>query len=137
MLLIEWKDLLIDNIKLKNFLYLLCKLNNIYIDTNIDIVRWYSYWKSSEEKIVLSYSSLYFRHYKALTQLYNISHIKSQLANLAILNITPLIRWQKSVLIILEKKYNNILVRKLHMILLLEADFDTVNKILFNLQLIP
>ena len=37
----------------------------------------------------------------------------------------------------LEKKANNILVAKLCVILLLEADFNIVNKILFNTRIIP
>ena len=37
----------------------------------------------------------------------------------------------------LEKKQNNILVSKLRAILLLEADFNIINKILFSTRLIP
>ena len=37
----------------------------------------------------------------------------------------------------LEKKANNISVSKLYAILLLEADFNVANKILFNMRIIP
>ena len=37
----------------------------------------------------------------------------------------------------LEKKLNTISVSKLRAILLLEADFNAVNKIIFNTRLIP
>ena len=37
----------------------------------------------------------------------------------------------------LEKKDNQIIVSKLRAIFLLEVDFNAVNKIIFNMQLIP
>ena len=37
----------------------------------------------------------------------------------------------------LEKQENNILAKKLRANLLIEADFNTLNKIIFNTQLIP
>ena len=40
-------------------------------------------------------------------------------------------------LVMLEKHPNNISVSKLRAILLLEADFNTINKIIFNTKLIP
>ena len=40
-------------------------------------------------------------------------------------------------MIILEKKENDILVTKLHVILLLEANFNAANKIIFNTRMIP
>ena len=56
--------------------------------------------------------------------------------NLAIKNGLPLSRWTKRVSIMLEKKPNNISVSKLRVILLLEANFNMANKIIFNTQLI-
>ena len=46
--------------------------------------------------------------------------------------MTPLERWQNRVSIILEKSTGNIQVSKLRAILLLEADFNALNKIVFN-----
>ena len=43
----------------------------------------------------------------------------------------------KSVSIMLEKKANILLVEKLRTILLLEADYNTLNKIIFNTRIIP
>ena len=40
-------------------------------------------------------------------------------------------------LVMLKKQPNNILVSKFKAILLLEADFNTINKIIFNTRLIP
>ena len=43
----------------------------------------------------------------------------------------------KGILVILEKKPGVINISKLRAILLLEADFNGLNKIIFNLQFIP
>ena len=64
-------------------------------------------------------------------------YVKCQLVNLAIQNTTLLQRWKNSVLVMLKKQLNNISVSKLRAILLLEADFNTSNKIIFNTRLIP
>ena len=40
-------------------------------------------------------------------------------------------------MIILEKKQGEISISKLRVILLLEADFNVINKIVFNTRLIP
>ena len=47
-------------------------------------------------------------------------------------NTTPLERWRNSVSIILKKSAGIIHVLKLKAILLLEADFNALNKIVFN-----
>ena len=57
--------------------------------------------------------------------------------NLAISNSKSLAQWKNGILIILEKKPNEYLVSKLRAILLLEADFNIANKIIFNTQMIP
>ena len=56
--------------------------------------------------------------------------------NLAIKNGLLLDRWTKEVSVMLEKKTNDISVRKLRAILLLEADFNAANKIIINTRLI-
>ena len=71
-----------------------------------------------------------------MAQDFNLSLIKSELVNLVIKNETPLSRWKRGVSIMLEKKKNQILVSKLRAILLLEADFNVANKIIFNTYLI-
>ena len=84
-----------------------------------------------------SFSGLHFGHYKAMNRAHKIASYKVELANLAILNKTPLARWLNGVLIILLKKTANISVIKLRAMLLLEADYTAMNKIIFNTRLIP
>jgi len=62
--------------------------------------------------------------------------MKCQLANLTIRNTTLLERWKNDTSIIREKKQNDISVSKLRAILLLEDDFNVVNKIIFKTRLI-
>ena len=57
--------------------------------------------------------------------------------NLAINNGKPLSRWINGISIMLEKKPNEHLVSKLRAILLLEANFNAANKIIFNTLIIP
>ena len=56
--------------------------------------------------------------------------------NLVISNGKSLAYWTNRVLIMLEKKPNEVSVSKLRAILLLEADFNVANKIIFNTRMI-
>ena len=71
-----------------------------------------------------------------MAQDFKLSLIKSKLVNLEIKNETPLSRWKRGVSIMLEKKENQISVSKFRAILLLEANFNAANKIIFNTRLI-
>ena len=62
--------------------------------------------------------------------------MKCKLINLAIRNRLLLHYWTKGISVMLEKKPGVIKVTILRAILLLEADFNGVNKILFNTRLI-
>ena len=66
-----------------------------------------------------------------------IAEIKYKLVNLAIRGRQPLSRWIKGVLVMLEKVAGNVQVQKLWAILLLEVDFNTMHKIIFNNRLMP
>ena len=62
----------------------------------------------------------------------SLSHVKCELVQLAVKNTTPLDRWRNRVSIMLEKSEGNVHISKLRAILLLEADFNALNKIVFN-----
>ena len=99
--------------------------------------QWIEHWERANERISSSYSGLHFGHYKGHTKMSAIAEIKYKLVNLAVKGGQPLIRWIKGVSIMLEKVVGNIDVQKLRAILLLEADFNTLYKIVFNDRLIP
>ena len=46
-------------------------------------------------------------------------------------------RWIKEILVILEKSPKNMNIQKLRAILLLEADFNVLRKIVFNSRMMP
>ena len=52
-------------------------------------------------------------------------------------NQTPLTRWTKGLSVILEKALGKLSISKLWAILLLEADFNTLHKIIFNRRILP
>ena len=87
--------------------------------------------------MALLFLGLHFGYYKAINGAHEIALYKVELANLAALNKTLLNRWLNRVSIMLLKKTADISVMKLRAMLLLEADYNAINKIIFNTQLIP
>ena len=63
--------------------------------------------------------------------------IRYLIINLSIRNSLLLKRWTNRLLVILEKSSGKILVLKLRAILLLEADFNALYKIIFNVRILP
>ena len=93
---------------------------------------WNYHWLARKENASSSKSGLYYSHWSAQSQSNLLSSDKYNPVNLALNNCTPLDRWQQSVSIMLEKIKGNINVAKVRAVLLLEADFDTMNKIICN-----
>ena len=107
------------------------------ITTQIATEQWIKHWERAKERTSSSHSGLHFGHYKAHTEMHAIAEIKCKLVNLALKSGQPLKRWIKGVSVMLEKVAGNINVQKLRAILLLEADFNALHKIVFNNRLIP
>lgn len=107
------------------------------IATHITTKQWIEHWEKAKERTSSSYSGLHFGHYKAHTEMTEIAEIKCKLVNLAIKSGQPLTRWIKGVSVMLEKVAGDINVQKLRAILLLEADFNALHKIMFNNRLTP
>ena len=62
--------------------------------------------------------------------------VKCGLANMAVKNSTPLERWKSRVSVMLEKRKGVINVSKLRAILLLEVDFNGLNKLIYNTRVL-
>ena len=90
-----------------------------------------------DERTASSYSGLHYGHYKAHALMSELAVIKCRLVNLALTNGVPLARWSKGVSVMLEKSPGSINVQKLRAILLLEADFNAIHKIIFNRRVMP
>ena len=125
-----------DNDQVNQFLPLLCQPNCKPIQAHASTERWNDHWRSSKEKTASSFSGLHFRCHEAQVMSKIISQIKAKLMSISISNGKPLARWMSGASIMLEKKLNELLVSKLRAMLLLEADFNAANKIIFNTRLI-
>ncbi len=93
---------------------------------------WQNYWRAADERTSSSRSGLHFGHYKAGADSTYISHFHAAKTTVALTLGTPYSRWKQGVTVMLEKELGVNLVSKLRAILLMEADFNASNKILFS-----
>ena len=94
------------------------------------------YWRSAREKTSSSMSGRHFGHYKAAAKNPYLSSIHAGFCNTATHYGISVPRWETGLSVMLEKIKNNIKVDKLRAILLMEADFNFVNKLMFGHRLI-
>lgn len=100
-----------------------------------DIVRrddWGKFWRRAREETSSSESGLHFSHYKAGADSPLISHYHSVKASVALKSGHGLERWSRGMSVMLEKVAGCQLINKLRSILLMEADFNCVNKIIYG-----
>ena len=102
------------------------------VETN-DFIK---YWKGARERTSSSLSGRHFGHYKAAAQHHKLAEIHASIAHIASTTGHCLTRWCKGLTVMLEKEAGNIRVDKLRAILLMEADFNFVNKLLFGHRLV-
>ncbi|KAL7464310.1 hypothetical protein ACHAXS_004647 [Conticribra weissflogii] len=77
-------------------------------------------------------SGFHFGHYKASSHSHYLNHFHAAKASVAITLGAPFARWQRGVTVMLEKELGVNLVSKLRAILLMEADFNATNKIIYG-----
>ena len=131
------QELLQNRPEVKEIFELFSQSSRNFISSKISTEQWIEHWKHTNERTASSLSGLHFGHYKAHTVMREIAEIKCKLVNLALASGQPLLRWTKGVSVMLEKVAGNINVQKLRAILLLEADFNAMHKIIFNNRLMP
>ena len=102
------------------------------IDLQVQHPRWSAKWRKAKEKTSSSHSGFHFSHYIAGASSPLISHHHSLKVSICSLYGFPLERWKQGLTCILEKLPGNCLVTKLRAILLMEADFNANNKIIFG-----
>jgi hypothetical protein len=93
---------------------------------------WRAHWKKAKEKTSSLISGRHFRHYKAGLESDHISFLESLLATLVVKRGIVLERWSKGLLVMLEKIFGCTLITKLRSFLLIEADFNATNKIIYG-----
>ena len=102
------------------------------VETLIDEVTWASSWRRSKEATSSSISGFHFGHYIAGAESEYISNYHAVKISLALMRGISLSRWQRGLACMLEKKAGSRLVTKLRSILLLEADLNKANKIIYG-----
>ena len=102
------------------------------ISTRISNDDYISYWRKAREQTSSSYSGLHFGHYKAAAFDAWLSEIQALSIEIAYANGYSYKRWQQGISAMLEKKEGVIKVDKLRAILLMEADFNFANKLIFG-----
>jgi len=128
---------IVDVSDLAKILSLFHKDNNLNIPSALSPSDWTTHWNQATEETAFLISGLYFGHYKVQARDSTLVSIRCAIINLAIRNGLPLKRWLRGLSVILEKLPGKILVSKLRAILLLEADFNALHKIIFNGRILP
>jgi len=98
--------------------------------------RWQQRWKKVKEDTSSSQSGLHFGHYIAGTDCNDISQFHALRVLLTLKKGIVLERWSKGLSIMLEKMFGVRLVSKLRAILLMEADFNAMNKEVYGVRML-
>jgi hypothetical protein len=93
---------------------------------------WQKKWKGKKEETSSSVSTLHFGHYISGAHSDQISDFHALKTSLALVHGISLGRWSKGLCVMLEKLMGVRLITKLRAILLMEADFNAMNKIIFG-----
>ena len=102
------------------------------VDLQVRHPKWSNKWRKAKEKTSSSYSGRHFSHYIAGASSPLLSHHHALKASICSRRGFALERWKSGLTCILEKIPGNCLVSKLRAILLMEADFNANNKIIFG-----
>ena len=97
---------------------------------------WQQWWKKVKEDTSSSQSGLHFGHYIAGTDCDYISQFHALRVSLALKKGIALERWSKGLSVMLEKMFGMRLVSKLRAILLMEADFNVMNKEVYCVRML-
>lgn len=106
------------------------------LDVEITRADFINYWKKAKESTSSSISGLHFGHYKAAAECPFMSEIHALTCQLAYGSGYSLTRWQAGLSVMLEKEKGVIKVDKLRAILLMEADFNFLNKLIFGSRMV-
>ncbi len=102
----------------------------------ISTERWQKRWKKVKEDTSLSQSGLHFCHYIAGVDCDYISQFHALRISLALKKGIALEQWSNGLSVMLEKVIGVRLVSKLRAILLMEADFNAMNKEVYGVRML-
>jgi hypothetical protein len=98
--------------------------------------RWQQRWKKVKEDTSSSPSRLHFGHYIAGADCNFISQFHALCVSLALKKGIALERWANGLLVMLERMFGVRLVSKLQAILLMEPDFNAMNKEVYGVRML-
>jgi hypothetical protein len=113
-----------------------CMLTNGETIIEITATEFQEYWRRAREATSSSYSGVHFGHYKAAGQTKFLSKFFAKKISLIARTGCPPTRWGVGLTVMLEKIAGIALVNKLRAILLMEADFNMHNRIIFGSRMI-
>jgi hypothetical protein len=99
------------------------------VETVVTTEAWQEKWRSAKEKTASSESGLHFGHYIAGAESKIVSKHDAMKATICLKRGFSLERWARGLSCMLEKLPGCSLLDKLRSILLMEADYNAVNKI--------
>ncbi len=94
--------------------------------------QWKRYWKAVNEETSSLESGLHFGHYKAGRKSDIIAHYHAAQVTVTLAHAIQLERWSRGLSVMLEKTLGVTVVSKLRAFLLMEADFNVTNKIIYG-----
>jgi len=97
---------------------------------------WKQQWRGRRESTSSSESGLHFGHYIAGIASDHISYFHALKTSLIIRRGVVLDRWARGLSVMLEKMFGCALITKLRSILLMEADFNATNKIIYGQRML-
>ena len=101
----------------------------------ITLEQWKRYWKIVNEETSSSESGIHFGHYIVGSRSDIIPHYHAARVTVVLAHAIQLERWSRGMSVMLEKTLGVTLVTKLRAILLMEADFNATNKILYGVRM--
>ena len=105
------------------------------VNTTIKHKEWSNRWSKADERTLSSESGLHFGHYKAAARSLIDSHLHALKTTLALKRGFALDRWSRDLSVMLKKMFGCTLIRKLRAILLMEADFNFANKLIYGVRM--
>ena len=102
----------------------------------IDRDEWYYAWRHKQETTSSSQSGLHFGHYVSGANSDMISDVHALKTSIALHHGIALSRWKSGLCVMIEKVAGVKLISKLRAILLMEADFNAANKIIFGQRML-
>jgi hypothetical protein len=111
-------------------------LNTLSLNTLLTKEDWRCQWQGQQEFTSSSESGLHFGHYIVGIFLDHISYFHALKATLILRRGIVLEHWVQGLSVMLEKMFGCALITKLQSILLMEADFNADNKIIYGQRML-